>query len=132
MKVLSSSDELLIQLLPTLIPARFVAEIPANLQDVVPLVAVGVHGGPRNYSLAKPTVDFDCYVKRDVTVGGYRKAALDLAELVTATLLSPNFFPTVVNGNVVGVLGCLAVPASREYDNPAVARAGCTFALTVH
>jgi hypothetical protein len=104
---------------------RVVTELPANLQDVVPVIQVGRVGGGNRYTIDRPTVDVVCFTS-SLSGGDGRNAARKFAELVRDAMYFrlPGTLP-------VTSVATVSAPAWRPYDNPAVRCYGATYQLTV-
>jgi hypothetical protein len=104
---------------------RSVAELPANLGDVLPVIQwQGIGGGDVARTMWTQTFDFDCYAAT-------RSGASTLASAVWSALLwdLPGF---VGAGFTVGEVRTFAVPAWRPYDNTKLRRFGGGVEAFVH
>src|SRR5438876_10972688 len=96
---------------------RLVTELPANLQDVLPVMQVGRVGGANHRpGLDRVTADIVCF--HSSLLDG-RNDVRKLAEQVRDAVLGklPGY---VVAGATVTGVNTVAAPAFRPYDNPAV------------
>ncbi len=115
--------------LATEFSVRTVTELPANLQDVVPLIQVGRIGGGNHYTIDRPTVDVVCFTAtfpNALAGADGRDAARKFAERVRDGMYFrlPGTLP-------VTSVATVAAPAWRPYDDPAVRCYGATYQLTV-
>lgn len=119
--VYADVERLLVAFLPgQLGGVRVLTELPANLADVLPVVAVLRLGGTdASVAFDVATVDVDVYAAS-------RAAASALAEQVRRAL-------RFALPHTAGVrhVQTLSAPAWRPYDNTALRRFGATYQLTV-
>ncbi len=111
--------------LRTQIAARVVtSELPADLEDQIPLVQVVRIGGstPVPLRLDSPRLDVDCYA-------GNRTAVSALARGVAALL--PTMRGVTTGGGVVVAVEVETAPSYRPDFNPRVRRAGALYVLTI-
>lgn len=119
------SEALLAGWLREQLPAvRVVAQLPANVEDHVPLLWVARIGGPALIPgiVDRPRIDVDAF---DAT---YEQAA-DLALAVQA--LMPTMRGVTTGGGVVCGVDEETGPARRPEYNPQVRRLGATYVLTI-
>lgn len=104
---------------------RCVTELPANLQDVLPVVrVVRVGGTDRVPSLDRAVVDVDFY-------DADRPAAILLARRGHAALRF-ELPGSRVAGGVVSMVGTVSAPSWRPYDDTALRRFGGSYEITLH
>jgi hypothetical protein len=110
--------------LAAVLGVRFVTDLPANLQQILPLGQVNrIGGGDDVVTIDRANVDVDTYA-------GTRAAALALSERVREELRLR--LPGVVVGGVeVCRVDTLSGPAWRPYDDTTnVRRFGATYQIT--
>lgn len=101
---------------------RVCTELPADLQDVLPVVQVVRIGGPHDDNdpfLLIPTVSVDCFADD-------RLAAITLADQVDRAMRK-TLPGAQVHGASVGLVRTLTGPSWRPWDDTAVRRYGATY-----
>lgn len=102
---------------------RVVTDLPANFEQVLPVVQVTRIGGARTQQvLDNPRIDLDCFAAT-------REAAADLARQVEALL--PTARGVTASGGVVGWVGVEVGASWRPDFNPRVRRYGLTAQLVI-
>ncbi|MFD0276173.1 hypothetical protein ACFVHB_20030 [Kitasatospora sp. NPDC127111] len=102
---------------------RSCTELPANLEDVLPVVQVATVGGLAARFSARPRVDVDVYAADYV-------AARTLALRIRDALIT--WRGPAEPGAVVSETSIDAEPKRRPYENPALRRIGLTVTIALH
>lgn len=116
-------ERLLTSWLAQQLAVRVVTDLPANLDDVLPLVQVTRYGGGDDViSLDRPLVDVDCYAAT-------RGAAYELAQRVrdAVRFALPG---RVVDSVLVCRVDTLSGPVWRPYENATLRRFGASYQIT--
>lgn len=116
---------------------RVVTELPANLEDALPVIEIERIGGIASFPalLDWPRMDVWCYAKSSGTPGqldyvSARSAARDLAEQVRAALLFQLPGQSAAGGFVAAVTEQQA-PVWRPFDNTDVRRFQATYSFAI-
>lgn len=109
--------------------ARVVTRIPANLENVCPLIVVGRIGGSvRDYVLDDAQIDVTCFAKGDAST--IETAVDDFAEQVRAALLWLLPGASAAGGTVLSVAESSA-PKQVPYDNTNLRRSEASYRITI-
>lgn len=118
-------EALLVGWAPTVVSARCLTELPADLEAVLPVVQFSRYGGADNRpGLDTALIDVDAY-------GRDRAQAWALSEATRAGLRF-NLVGRQLAGAVVTRVDTLAGPSARPYDDSTLRRFGASYRLTLH
>lgn len=101
-----------------LTPIRVVTELPAHVEDALPVVRVAGAGGPDDRLTARERIDVECFAAT-------RADARDLAERARIAMHATSH--TVVGGWLIDRVSTEAGPFWADYANDAVRRYVATY-----